>query len=76
MKNLVLTIVLVLAGVAAYGQEGCMCSYPLKNNTSWCTGPKGGVYCINRKGSKSYRPKAIAATTDQQPIGKPKFSMR
>lgn len=79
MKNLVLTIVLVLAGMAAYGQDGCKCVYPLKENLSWCTGHRGGIYCINKKGGKTYRPRAVATTVqvpNKQAIGKPKFSMR
>lgn len=35
----------------------CKCSYPLKQNTNWCQGPKGGNYCINRNGNKTYKPK-------------------
>lgn len=39
-------------------QTDCKCTYPLKDNTSWCTGPKGGIYCINRNGNKTYKPKS------------------
>lgn len=35
--------------------EDCKCSYPLKSNDQWCIGPKGGVYCINRNGNKTYK---------------------
>lgn len=36
----------------------CKCTYPLKNNDQWCTGPRGGIYCINRNGNKTYKPKS------------------
>lgn len=35
----------------------CQCSYPLKTNLNWCKGSKGGEYCINKKGTKTYKPK-------------------
>ena len=39
--------------------SNCHCAYPLKTNTNWCTGSKGGYYCINRNGNKTYKPKII-----------------
>lgn len=37
--------------------SNCNCTYPLKDNTSWCVGSRGGIYCINRNGNKTYKPK-------------------
>lgn len=40
-------------------EDNCPCTYPLKANTNWCQGSKGGYYCINRNGNKTYKPKII-----------------
>lgn len=39
-------------------KSACDCIYPLAKNVDnidWCIGSKGGKYCINRKGTKTYR---------------------
>lgn len=41
--------------VAKEPQPTCNCTYPLKNNTNWCPGKKSGHYCINKKGTKTYK---------------------
>lgn len=36
----------------------CNCVYPLvdnKESMTYCTGPKGGLYCINKNGGKTYK---------------------
>lgn len=40
----------------------CQCIYPLTKNVdniNWCIGSKGGKYCINRKGTKTYRSSVV-----------------
>jgi len=37
--------------------EDCKCTYPIKDNTNWCAGKRGGTYCINKNGHKTYKPK-------------------
>lgn len=56
MITIILTI-LALQGQPKMQSQDCKCTYPLKQNTVWCTGPKGGQYCINRNGNKQYKPK-------------------
>lgn len=72
MKNLILTFAfLLLALTLSANPEPCKCSYPLKQNSCWTTGPKGGKFCINRNGSKTYQKKDKTLTTYQaKPIVK------
>jgi hypothetical protein len=82
MKQLIVIFALTLVSLAANAQTAdCKCSYPLKENTSWCTGPKGGRYCINKNGNKTYQSSALkkgrtapaaAAPAAQQPKQQPK----
>lgn len=61
MKKIIISILLLVSGIAYSnnGPEPCNCTYPLKTNTCWTTGPKGGLYCINKNGNKTYMPKHL-----------------
>ena len=64
MKNLILTFAFLLVSTFLLANpEPCKCSYPLKQNSCWTTGPKGGHYCINKNGSKTYQKKDKTLTT-------------
>jgi len=60
MKKLIILMLFpfcVKANNVPLQTPACPCSYPLKTNTNWCKGAKGGYYCINKKGTKTYKPK-------------------
>jgi hypothetical protein len=75
MKNLILTFTFLLVTTFLFGQQApCKCTYPLKQNTCWTVGPKGGHYCINKNGSKTYKKKDNSLTTYSAPKVTPKTS--
>jgi hypothetical protein len=57
MKTLLTFVFLLCSILLMANPEPCKCSYPLKTNTCWTTGAKGGQYCINKVGTKTYKPK-------------------
>lgn len=60
MKTLVFLFFLAFAfNLSGQSQPPCNCTYPLKANTCWTVGPKGGKYCINKNGNKTYMPKSM-----------------
>lgn len=64
MKNLILILSFLMCSlVLSANNEPCKCTYPLKQNTCWTVGPKGGNYCINKNGSKTYKKKDNSLTT-------------
>lgn len=67
MKTLVILFFMAFAlNLQAQTQPTpCNCTYPLKANTCWTTGPKGGKYCINRNGNKTYMPKSLKPIANQ-----------
>lgn len=71
MKNLILTFAFLLVTTLLFANNTpCNCTYPLKQNTCWTTGPKGGKFCINRNGSKTYQKKDKTLTTYPKPSAK------
>jgi hypothetical protein len=54
---LLISIICLKANNVPLQTPTCNCTYPLKTNTVWCKGSKGGEYCINKKGTKTYKPK-------------------
>lgn len=58
MKTILILLISIICLKANTVQTpACNCTYPLKNNTVWCKGSKGGEFCINKKGTKTYKPK-------------------
>lgn len=77
MKKLIFSIgILFCSLMLSANNEPCKCSYPLKENTCWTVGQKGGHYCINKNGSKTYQSKKGLKTYPAKPktTAKPKFN--
>lgn len=41
----------------------CNCATPIKSTVNWCTGSRGGQYCLNSQGQKRYKPKTSTKTS-------------
>lgn len=69
MKTLVIIFFLAFAkNLTGQSQPAapCNCTYPLKANTCWTVGAKGGKYCLNKNGNKTYMPKTLKPIVNGQ----------